>query len=179
MNHEQFVFSEFLVRQPATIAGDFRMKLHDIYLQVKRIKPYGEKLSRIEAKLASGQKCIYYYDNMVTRNWNIPVGTTSKRIENLLISNYKPHTIVAGLIDSDELQGDKTKSNYQFAHFNLSELFFTDGSGLTLPAEPFQPNFASRGEWMRCWISLFSPNGVPGLALKSDYGKNGVTSVDE
>ena len=148
------------------------MRIHDIYLQVKRITPYGEKLSRIESKLAAGQKAVYYYDNMVVRNWNIPVGTTSKRIESMALSNYKPHTIVAGFIDSDELQGDVTQSNYQFASFNLSELYFTDGSGITIPAEPFQPVYTATGEWMRCWISLYSPNGTCGLALKSDYGRN-------
>ena len=93
------------------------------------------------------------------------------------LCNYMPHTILATLVDEDEIQGDITKSNFAFKHFSLSELYFTNGSGNTYPMEPFKPDYQATGTWMREWLSLLSPNGVPGLAVKSDFGKQVRTRI--
>ena len=35
----------------------------------------------------------YYFEHAVTRNWTIPTGTTTKRLENLNMANYLPQYI--------------------------------------------------------------------------------------
>ena len=63
--------------------------------------------------------------------------------------------------------GDKTKSNFCFAHHNLSELRLTSGEH-QFPSEAFQPDYTNNN-FGREFGSLYSPGGAIGLSFKSDF----------
>ena len=76
---------------------------------------------------------------------------------------------VCGLLDSNSFNGDAASQGFQFTHNNLKEIFFTNGIE-QFPQEPFTPSYAANGDHWREYESLFSCDGIFGVAIKSDWG---------
>lgn len=126
------------VTQPTAAKDEYIVKIVDAALHCKRIKPYANILSSIESRLNSKTAAPYFFDHHVTRSWTIEKGTNSKRIENLLKTNYAPKEMIVGFMDSNELQGSTGASGFQFAHHNVKELYFQTGSEI-YPRRIFTP----------------------------------------
>ena len=82
------------------------MQFYAIFL---RMDLYPDRLRQLESNLDSGQRALYHFDRVVTKSWFVESGRTQKRLENVNLSNYLPHTIICGLLDHDSLVGDSTK----------------------------------------------------------------------
>lgn len=149
----------------------------------------------------------YFFEHAVTRNWTIPTGTTTMRLENINLANYLPQYIgrsfwsffghfayfdhlstsfcslmgisfffsVCGFVDADAFSGNAASQGFQFTNYNLKELFFTNGID-QFPQEAFTPSYAANGDHWREFESLFSCDGIFGVAVKSDWGLARVSS---
>ena len=62
------------------------------------------------------------------------------------------------------------QGNFVFAHNNVSEIYFTNGSQI-YPQQPFRPDYSDDGEWVREFQSVYGMSA--GVPMKSDYGKEG------
>ena len=99
----------------------------------------------------AGKKALFYMNHHITRSHEIPSGIDTRRVENVLrteyvftsffrfrlvvrflyctfFDSYLPIYMVVGLMDSDEMLGSTDKSNFQFGHHDVKQLYFTSGA---------------------------------------------------
>ena len=71
-------------------------------------------------------------------------------------------SVLLALIDQEEIDGCTSKSNFQFGHSYVSEVYFQQGEK-TFPNVAFTPKYTGDGaQWNRPYASFFAASGIPG-----------------
>lgn len=140
---------------PATVAG---YKVHieklRLHLRLQEVFPDMLKQHLTTWKTSPVQLPI---NRTVVRQYHQPAGVSSMNIPGLFTGKL-PKSIIIGMVTSRAYNAAYHLNPYNFQHFNLNYACIRV-NGVTMPAEPYQPNFA-RGLYMREYRGLFENTGV-------------------
>ena len=136
--------------------ADFRVKLTDAYLKIRKVKVNPSISVAHEIALKKGP-AIYPIRRVECKSFIVPAGNPSLRKDNLF-NGLVPKTYVFGLVESDAFNGDLKKNPYNFQHFNVSSIGITV-NGEEMPFKPLQLSYGAAPKYIEAFSTLFSGTG--------------------
>ncbi|CAB4022896.1 uncharacterized transposon-derived [Paramuricea clavata] len=103
--------------------ADFRVKLPDAYLKIRKVKVNPSVSVAHEIALKKGP-AIYPIRRVECKSFIVPAGNPSLKKDNLF-NGLVPKTFVFGMIESDAFSGALKKNPYNFQHFSVSSIGIT------------------------------------------------------
>jgi hypothetical protein len=136
--------------------GDFKIKVLDLYMTVRKIKVKPD-FHRSILQTLSKEPAIYPLTQSKIKTFLINKGTSSVNIQNLSSGNL-PKTIIIGFLEDTAFNGALNKNPHLYKHFDLNYM------NLQINSEPFhktplQPNYTD-GKYMREYQLLLDNIGV-------------------
>jgi hypothetical protein len=136
--------------------ADFRVKLTDAYLKIRKVKVNPSISVAHEIELKKGQ-AIYPIRRVECKSFIVPAGNPSLRKDNLF-NGMVPKAFVFGLVESEAFNGALKKNPYNFQHFNVSSIGIT-ANGEEMPFKPLQLSYGAAPKYIEAFSTLFSGTG--------------------
>ena len=136
--------------------ADFRVKLTDAYLKIRKVKVNPSISVAHEIALKKGP-AIYPIRRVECKSFIVPAGNPSLRKDNLF-NGLVPKTVVFGLVESEAFNGALKKNPYNFQHFNVSSIGITV-NGEEMPFKPLQLSYGAAPKYIEAYSTLFSGTG--------------------
>ena len=136
--------------------SDFRVKLTDAYLKVRKVKVNPSIAVAHEIALKKGP-AIYPIRRVECKSFTVPGGNPSLRKDNLF-NGLVPRTLVFGLVDGDAFNGNPKKNPFNFKHFNVSSIGITV-NGEEMPFKPMKLAFGAAPQYIEAYATMFSGTG--------------------
>ena len=135
---------------------DYRVKLTDAYLKIRKVKVNPSISVAHEIALKKGP-AIYPIRRVEFKSFIVPAGNRSLRKDNLF-NGMVPKTVVFGLVESEAFNGALKKNPYNFQHFNVSSIGITV-NGEEMPFKPLQLSYGAAPKYIEAFSTLFSGTG--------------------
>ena len=135
---------------------DYRVKLTDAYLKIRKVKVNPSISVAHEIALKKGP-AIYPIRRVECKSFIVPAGNPSLRKDNLF-NGMVPKTVVFGLVESEAFNGALKKNPYNFQHFNVSSIGITV-NGEEMPFKPLQLSYGAAPKYIEAFSTLFSGTG--------------------
>ena len=136
--------------------ADYRVKLTDAYLKIRKVKVSPSISVAHEATLKKGP-AIYPVRRVECKSFIIPAGNPSLRKDNIF-NGLVPKSLVFGLVESAAFNGAYKKNPYNFQHFNVSSIGITV-NGEEMPFKSMQLSFGATHRFVEAFSTLFSGTG--------------------
>jgi hypothetical protein len=136
--------------------ADFRVKLTDAYLKIRKVKVNPSISVAHEIELKKGP-AIYPIRRVECKSFIVPAGNPSLRKDNLF-NGMVPKAFVFGLVESEAFNGALKKNPYNFQHFNVSSIGIT-ANGEEMPFKPLQLSYGAAPKYIEAFSTLFSGTG--------------------
>ena len=136
--------------------SDFRVKLTDAYLKVRKVKVNPSIAVAHEIALKKGP-AIYPIRRVECKSFTVPGGNPSLRKDNLF-NGHVPRTLVFGLVDGDAFNGNPKKNPFNFKHFSVSSIGITV-NGEEMPFKPMKLAFGNAPQYIEAYATMFSGTG--------------------
>ena len=151
-------------------AKEYKIKVHKLQLQVRKIKIDPGYQQTLESTLAT-TPALYNVTQSKIKTFNIPTGTTSLDIPNVIQGNL-PRSVHIGFVSNDAFNGTIGTNPYVFGHQNIN-YFNIKVNGIPVCPTPFQPNFALKGGAIREYRWFMDNCGI-----QHENETNGITYDD-
>ena len=135
---------------------DYRVKLMDVYLKIRKVKISPSISVAHEIALKRGP-AIYPIRRVECKTYVIPAGNPSLRKDNL-INGLVPKSFVFGLVTSEAFNGAYKQNPYNFQHFGVSSILITV-NGEEMPFKPIQLSYGANPRYVEAYSTLFSGSG--------------------
>ena len=147
---------KFNLVKPATIVGDFKIKILDIAYHVCKLNLTPDFLLGQDTMLKK-HNALYPYKRSRIQTFAIPTGSYVF-IETNLFQFERCQQVIVGFLKSEAYQGSYTKKPFNFVDATLSEIaLFVDD--IACPFSPIQCNFSKR-EYAELYYNMFSNIGI-------------------
>jgi hypothetical protein len=143
--------------------SDFRVKLTDAYLKVRKVKVNPSIAVAHEIALKKGP-AIYPIRRVECKSFTVPGGNPSLRKDNLF-NGLVPRTLVFGLVDGDAFNGNPKKNPFNFKHFSVSSIGITvNGEEMPFkPMKPMPPCFPVQGKCIITRETIYPEVNLPAV----------------
>ena len=150
-----------------------KIVVHNLRLAVRKITVDPSVQSSIESQLAV-TPAIYNITRSNIRTFQIPTGTTSLEIPNVIQGNL-PRSIHIGFVSNEGFNGDQDKNPFYFNHNNVNN-FNIKINGVPVCPTPFQPDFSTNNyvreyRWFLDNLGIHHENETNGISLE-EYKTN-------
>ncbi|CAB4012891.1 uncharacterized protein F54H12.2-like [Paramuricea clavata] len=135
---------------------DFRVKLTDAYLKIRKVKVSPSISVAHEITLKKGP-AIYPIRRVECKSFIVSAGNPSLRKDNMF-NGLVPKMFVFGLVESEAFNGAFKKNPYNFQHFNVSSIGITV-NGEEMPFKPLKLSFGANPRYIEAFSTLFSGTG--------------------
>ena len=136
--------------------ADFRVKLIDAYLKVRRVKVNPSVSLAHQAAFRNGP-AIYPIRRVECKSFIVPAGNPSLKKESVF-GGFIPRTFVFGLVESAAFNGSFTKNPFNFQHFNMSSVTLTVNDE-AIPFKPIKLSFGANQRFVEAFCTMFSGTG--------------------
>jgi hypothetical protein len=151
--------SKFTLVKDATIAGDFKIKIVDIYMHACKVTVAPNILIAHNTMLIK-TPAKYPYDPTHILTYALPTGSYLFREDNLF-QFEKPNRVIVGFVPSVTFQGSYTRNplnkKINFKVNNIA-LYVND---ISIPAQPMKLSFDD-GEYKQTYYNLLTSSGKDG-----------------
>jgi hypothetical protein len=135
---------------------DYRVKLIDAYLKVRRIKVAPSVSLAHELALRKGP-AVYPIRRVECKTFIASGGNPALRKDNVF-NGLVPKSFVFGLVESTAFNGAYKKNPYNFQHFNVSSVGVSV-NGEDIPFKPLQLSFGANPRFIEAFCTQFSGTG--------------------
>lgn len=151
----------------------YKIKVNKLRLQVRKIKIDPGYQQSLESQLAS-TPALYNITQSKIKTFNIPTGTTSLDIPNIIQGNI-PRSVHIGFITNDAMNGVITANPFCFGNHNINN-FNIKLNGIPVCPTSFQPDFTNDGaireyRWFMDNCGIQHENETNGITYK-DFVSN-------
>ena len=159
---------------------NFRIKLLDLKLQIRKVKPAKAVFDRFQCQLAL-KPCYLPYKFSRARHFIMPSGITSQNLVNVS-TGILPQLMVFVMLKDENFSSNGKANPFHFEHFNLSKFQVTVG-GQPVFSHPMQPNFDT-GDYIEMYRALMDNIGIShsnnsiGLTLEHFLNGTFIMAVD-
>ena len=136
--------------------ADFKVKLIDAYLKVRKVKVNPSVSLAHEVALKKGP-AIYPIRRVECKSFVIPGGNPSINKESVF-GRFVPRSFVFGLVESAAFNGNFKKNPFNFQHFNMSSLTLTVNDE-AIPFKPIKLSFGVNKRFVEAFYTEFSGTG--------------------
>jgi hypothetical protein len=144
--------------QAAANPQKYRVLIHEPLLWIQKSKVIPEVYAGQNEEIYK-QPATYFVNRQVVRPFTIPIGTTSYALENVTTGQI-PKRLIFGFVRSDALDGDYTRSPFNFQHLNLQRAAVYI-HGVSYPTIPYAPVYdGNQPTWAREYDGLFTTLGI-------------------
>jgi hypothetical protein len=148
----------------------YKIKFNKLKLQVRKIKIDPGYQQTLEHQLAS-TPALYNVTQSKIKTFNIPTGTTSIDIPNIIQGNI-PRSVHIGFITNDAFNGTITSNPFCFYHHKINN-FNIKLNGIPVCPTAFQPDFEAPGGAIREYRWFMDNCGI-----QHENETNGITYDD-
>ncbi len=135
---------------------DFRVKLTDAYLKIRKVKVSPSISVAHKITLKKGP-AIYPIPRVECKSFIVSAGNPSLRKDNIF-NGLVPKMFVFGLVESEAFNGAFKKNPYNFQHFNMSSVGITV-NGEEMPFKPMQLSYGANPRYIEAFSTLCSGTG--------------------
>ena len=147
---------------------DFRMKLADAYLKIRKVKVSPNISVSHEITLKKGP-AIYPIRCVECKSFIVPSGNPSL-IKDNMFNGLVPKMFVFGLVESEAFNGAFKNNPYNFQHFDVSSIGITV-NGEEMPFKPLKLSFGANPRYIEAFSTLFSGTGKMYYNTRNDISR--------
>ena len=149
--------------------ADYRVKLTDAYLKVRKVKVSSSISVAHELALKKGP-AIYPIRRVECKSFIVAGGNPSLRKDNVF-NGLVPKTFVFGLVDSDAFNGAYTKNPFNFKNFTVNYVAISV-NGQEIPFRPLKLSYAApTPKFIEAYHTLFSRTGKMNYDVGNDISR--------
>ncbi|CAB4005809.1 hypothetical protein BSL78_29534 [Paramuricea clavata] len=150
--------------------ADYRVKLTDAYLKIRKVK-VNPSISVAHEIALKKEPTIYPIPRVECKNFIVSAGNPSLRKDNLF-NGLVPKTFVFGLVQSKVFNGALKRNPYNFQHFSVSSIGITI-NGEEMPFKPLQLSYGAAPKYIEAFSTLFSGTGRMYCRTGNDISREG------
>ena len=133
----------FFFLQLASVTVTAKVKMLDVYMDVKKVNPSSDFVLGFEKGLSNTPALLPYQRSRI-QTYNLPTGTISKK-EDLVFQNEIPDIFVCGMVKSTAFSGNLQLNPYNFRTVGLSQItFYIDD--VALPAKNYRAELSGESQ---------------------------------